>query len=64
MDANKKWLAIPEDIRRKLRKNVFCTNCGDVAEIEQFTIEDHPAGIVLEGKCKVCGNDVSRVIED
>ncbi|RLQ94518.1 hypothetical protein [Falsibacillus albus] len=64
MDANKKWLAIPEDIRRKLRKNVFCTNCSDVVEIEQFTIEDHSNGIVLEGKCKVCGNGVSRVIED
>ena len=64
MDANKKWLAIPEEIRSKLRSNVFCANCGDAVTIESFTIEDHPVGIVLKGKCKVCGNDVARVIED
>jgi hypothetical protein len=30
MDANKKWLAIPKDIRDQLRKNVFCGHCTEI----------------------------------
>ncbi|CAG9620369.1 hypothetical protein [Sutcliffiella rhizosphaerae] len=64
MDANKKWLSIPKEIRNKLRENVFCGHCKDVVTIDNFTIEDHQFGIVLKGKCQKCGHDVVRVVED
>lgn len=63
MDANKKWLSIPKDIRSEITKNVFCGHCKDAVTIENFTIEDDQFGIVLKGKCQKCGNEVARVVE-
>lgn len=64
MDANKKWLSIPKEIRNSLLSNVWCGNCSDVTTITAFLIEEHDFGIVLKGKCKNCGKDVARVIEE
>ncbi|WP_223702191.1 hypothetical protein [Sutcliffiella deserti] len=64
MDANKKWLSIPKEIRSQLRNNVFCAHCTDVATIDKFTIVDDQFGILLRGKCKKCGHEVARVVED
>ncbi|CAH2713819.1 hypothetical protein BACCIP111895_00973 [Neobacillus rhizosphaerae] len=61
--ANKKWISIPIEIRRKLERNVWCVSCGDVVQIERYTVKDLSTGIVLEGKCKKCGGDVARVID-
>lgn len=63
MEANKKWLSIPKEIRSELLNNVFCRKCSDVVAIEGFTIEDNQFGIVLKGKCQQCGHAVARVIE-
>lgn len=63
MEANKKWLSIPKDTRKQLISNVFCSNCLDAVTIEDFIIVDHPSGVLLEGKCKDCGNKVARVVE-
>ncbi|WP_406945545.1 hypothetical protein ACJA3J_03575 [Halobacillus sp. SY10] len=63
MEANRKWLSIPEDFRKKLIGNVFCTNCKGAVTITDFIIVDHPVGIMLEGKCKNCGQSVARVVE-
>ena len=61
--ANKKWLSIPEEIRRKLENNVWCGSCGGVVKIEKYTVKEVSYGIVLEGKCHKCGHDVARVID-
>ncbi|MFP5114946.1 RQC-minor-1 family DNA-binding protein [Bacillaceae bacterium C204] len=61
--ANKKWLSIPVEIRRKLEKNVWCSSCRDVVKIERYTVKECSTGIVLEGKCQKCGHDVARVID-
>lgn len=61
--ANKKWLSIPEEIRKKLERNVYCTNCCDVVQIVNYSVKDSPPGFALEGKCKKCGGDVARFIE-
>lgn len=63
MEANKKWLSIPEDFRKKIIANVRCTSCNDVVTITDFIIIDHPVGVMLDGKCKNCGNKVVRVVE-
>ncbi|WP_197032411.1 RQC domain-containing protein [Bacillus sp. UNC41MFS5] len=61
--ANKKWLSIPVEFRRQLERNVWCSFCCDVVKIEKYTVKEFSGGIVLEGKCQKCGNDVARVID-
>ncbi|MBT2737807.1 RQC-minor-1 family DNA-binding protein [Bacillus sp. ISL-7] len=61
--ANKQWLSIPAEIRRKLEQNVWCGSCCDVVKIERYTVKEFPTGIVLEGECHKCGGNVARVID-
>jgi hypothetical protein len=61
--ALEKWNAIPENIKKMLINNVFCRMCG-VTTIIDFDIKNDELGIVLEGKCKKCGNEVARFIEN
>jgi superfamily II DNA helicase RecQ len=61
--ANKQWLSIPENIRRQLEQNVWCSYCCDVVKIESYIVKEFSTGIVLEGKCKKCGNNVARAID-
>lgn len=58
-----KWLAITEEIRDKLLRNVWCTKCRDAVEVVDYVIKGHDLGIMLEGKCGKCGHSVARVIE-
>ncbi len=55
---------MPKDVRNGLLGNVWCGNCSDVTTITAFIVEEHNFGIVLKGKCKNCGNNVARVIEE
>ncbi|MEC2072278.1 hypothetical protein [Alkalihalophilus marmarensis] len=61
--AAQKWAKIPKDFQQQLLENVFCRSCG-VTRIVDYGIETDKFGIVLTGKCKKCGADVARVIED
>lgn len=61
--ANKKWLSLPETIRRKLERNVWCGYCLDVVKIENYVVKKSFNGILLEGKCHKCRNEVVRVID-
>lgn len=61
--ALEKWNTIPERVQNLLIKNVFCRTCG-VTTIIDFDIKNDEFGIVLEGKCKKCGNEVARFIEN
>lgn len=63
MDANKKWLSLSKDIRSQLLNNIWCSNCSDVTTIAGFIVENDELGIILNGKCKKCGHEVSRVVE-
>lgn len=62
--ANEKWLSIPQKIRKKLISNVWCGKCSDAVTIVGYVIEGHDFGIVLKGKCKTCGHDIARSIEN
>ena len=65
LPAIKKWKAIPEQGRRILISNVFCGKCGVTTLEDGFTIHDNaPYGIILRGKCKKCGGQVARCIEN
>ena len=61
--ANKKWHAIPKEIRKKLEDSAFCVSCGDVTTIVDYNMSLSKNDIVLIGKCNKCGEKVNRLIE-
>lgn len=61
--AAQKWAKLPRNIQQLLVKNVFCSACG-VTTIVEYTLHDNKFGILLKGKCKKCGKDVARLVED
>lgn len=61
--AAQKWAKIPKDIQQQLISNVFCSNCT-VTTITDYTLHDDKFGVVLQGKCQKCGEDVARLVED
>ncbi len=61
--AMRKWRKIPENIRQQLINNVFCSKCL-VTTIVDYTLHEEKEGILLQGKCKTCGKDVARLVED
>ncbi len=61
--AAKKWAEISPDIHQLIIDNVFCSKCG-VTTIVDYALQNDRFGIVLKGKCKKCGNDVARFVED
>ncbi len=63
MEANRKWLSIPEQTRKMLIGNVFCGECRGAVTIKDFIITSNPMGVLLKGKCANCGQPVARVVE-
>lgn len=60
--AVQKWAKLPQNIKKLLLANVFCSSCG-VITIEKYTLHDDKFGILLKGKCSKCGKDVARLVE-
>jgi hypothetical protein len=60
---NKKWLTIPVETRKKLERNVWCSSCTGVVQIEKYTVKEIKSGIALYGSCNKCGHNVVRVID-
>jgi hypothetical protein len=63
LHAAKKWSKLPKDLKHKLLENVFCSNCG-VTTIVEYTMHNDKFGVLLKGKCKKCGMEVARLVED
>lgn len=62
-NAAQKWAKLAKDIQQLIVRNVFCADCG-VTTIVKYTFHDDEYGILLKGKCKKCGRDMARLIED
>lgn len=63
INAERKWRQIPKEMRERLIRNVFCPTCFETT-IVNYSVLDDQYGILLKGKCKTCGNDVARLVED
>lgn len=63
IEAMRKWKKIPKDFRQKLINNVFCSKCYTTTIVD-YTLHNEDAGVLLKGKCKTCGKDVARLVED
>lgn len=61
--ALQKWSKIPKDVQKRIIDNIYCSNCS-VTTIVDYTMSDDEFGIVINGKCKKCGKDVARLIEN
>jgi len=63
INALRKWNQIDKEHQKLIVENVYCRNCK-VTTIVNYSITSDKYGIVLKGKCKKCGNEVARVVED
>jgi len=63
INALRKWNKIDKEHQKLIVENVYCRNCK-VTTIVDYSITSDKYGIVLKGKCKKCGNEVARVVED
>lgn len=61
--AAQKWAKLPRNTQQLLINNVFCFACG-VTTIVKYSLNNDKHGILLKGKCKKCGKDVARLVED
>ena len=63
IEAMRKWKKVPKNIRQQLLSNVFCSKCL-VTTIVDYTLHTTDEGVLLQGKCKTCGENVARLVED
>jgi len=61
--ANMQWKRIPKNIKEKILSNVWCSNCRDAISVADYYIENDKLGLIIHGKCSVCGSEVARVVE-
>lgn len=61
--AAHKWNNIPKYMQERILNNVYCTACGETTIVD-FSIYNDKFGIALKGKCKKCGKDVARMVEN
>ncbi|WP_067729934.1 hypothetical protein [Oceanobacillus damuensis] len=62
-EAARKWSKVPKDIQEMLLNNVFCSQCLETTIVD-YTLHNDEYGVLLKGKCKKCGEDVARLVED
>lgn len=62
-EAIKKWSSISKKMQNRILQNVFCSNCHLTTMVD-YTLSSHKFGILLIGKCKNCGEEIARSVED
>ena len=62
-EAQKIWLALSTDIRRKILSNVWCGQCATSVTICDYSTTLEGGVLVLKGFCGTCGHKVARVLE-
>lgn len=63
-EAYRIWNEINFDIKEKILKNVFCGSCERTTTIIDYIGKTSHNDLVLKGKCKKCGHEVARLIEN
>lgn len=61
--AKKRWAQLPESLREKILKNVWCSECRTMVTLQLREGKTTGRSLVLRGTCKTCGNEVARVVE-
>ena len=63
INALRRWSKLDKATQDNLLTNVFCVNCI-VTTIDDYEISSDKFGILLRDKCKQCGRDVARMVEE
>jgi len=63
IDALRRWMTVPEEFRKKVLNNVFCGKCYTTTIVD-YSFKAEKGGVLIKGKCKKCGGDVARYVED
>ncbi|MCD8501943.1 MAG: DUF6155 family protein [Bacillaceae bacterium] len=61
--SKNEWDKLPQEIKDKIVRNVWCGRCSGVTEIVHYQVGSSRNNIFLEGKCKKCEADVARVVD-
>jgi hypothetical protein len=61
--AKKRWEQVPEEIREKILKNVWCSQCRTMVTLQLREGQMTGRSLVLRGTCKTCGSEAARVVE-
>lgn len=62
-NAYRLWEALPPHTKTKILSNVWCSHCIKMTTIINYSGKVIQGDILLEGKCKKCGEKVARIIE-
>ena len=60
INAYREWKSWPEMRRQMYLGNAFCSNCGVTSFAPGFTITKDRSGLIVEGRCAVCGSEIAR----
>ncbi len=65
LSAYREWQSWPEERRQLYLNNAFCHNCRQSGHAVSsfapgYTIRKDYYGLIIEGKCAVCGHDMAR----
>lgn len=63
IEALRKWSKLSIDDKNLLLANVFCSNCFTTTVVN-YEIVSRKDGILIQGKCKHCGHNVARTVEE
>ncbi len=61
--ARKMWNQIPEDLRLKILKNVWCPQCRKAVTMNTSSARIVAGDLLLQGTCAVCRSKVARLVE-
>ncbi|MFO7665943.1 MAG: DUF6429 family protein [Desulfobacterales bacterium] len=61
--AKKRWEQIPEQSRKDILENVWCSQCRTMGALQLREGEMSGRSLVLRGTCRKCGSEAARVVE-
>ena len=61
--AKKRWEQIPEQVRKDILANVWCTQCRKAVAMQLHEGGLSRGALILRGICKTCGSEVARLVE-
>ncbi len=61
--AKKRWEQIPEQMRKKILENVWCSKCRTMVKLQLQEGQMSGRSLVLRGMCKTCGSEAARLVE-
>jgi len=62
-EARERWGRVSKLDQKRILDNVFCVKCRKSVSMNIKTAEMERDDLILRGKCKVCGQEVCRLVE-